>query len=176
MVIRKANDSDIELIANLYIENWKKTYRGLLSNEFLNSLKVSDGIQKWQEYLKKERHMIFVAYEDEKFLGFSACKEDDEIESCLYLDSLHVSEASRGKGIGTKLINTVGHYAYSQGYKCMSICIVKGNSNAKILYEKLGATHYKDFIDYFGGTQSNSEKLIWDNLNSFVQIQIYEFH
>jgi ribosomal protein S18 acetylase RimI-like enzyme len=167
MVIRKANDSDIEFIANLYIENWKKTYIGLLSNEFINSLKVSDGIQKWREYLVKERNMIFVAYEDEKFLGFSACKEDDEIEHCLYLDSLHVSEASRGKGIGTKLLNTVGHYAYSKSYKCMSICIVKGNSNAKDLYEKLGAKHYKDFIDYFGSTKSNSEKLIWDNLIFF---------
>ena len=99
MVIRKAKDSDIELIANLHIGNWKKTYIGLLPKEFLNSLKVRDRIQKWQEYLGKERHMIFVAYEDEKFLGFSACKEDDEIAHCLYLDSLHVSEASRGKGI-----------------------------------------------------------------------------
>ncbi|WP_234121323.1 GNAT family N-acetyltransferase [Clostridium hydrogenum] len=167
MLIRKVNDSDIELIASLYIENWKKTYIGMLPNKFLNSLKVSDGIQKWQEYFRKERHMIFVAYEDKEFLGFSACKEDDEIKHCLYLDSLHVSEASRGKGIGTKLLNTVGNYAYKEGYKCMSICIVKGNSNAKGLYEKLGAKHYKDFIDYFGSTESNSEKLIWDSLISF---------
>lgn len=167
MLIRKVNDCDIELIANLYIKNWKKTYIGMLPNKFLNSLKVSDAIQKWREYPKKEGHMIFVAYEDEKLLGFSACKEDDEIKHCLYLDSLHVSEASRGKGIGTKLINTVGNYAYRKGYKCMSICIVKGNSNAKGLYEKLGAKHYKDFIDYFGSTESNSEKLIWDNLISF---------
>lgn len=167
MLIRKVNDSDIELIANLYIENWKKTYIGMLPNKFLNSLKVSDAIQKWQEYFRKERHMIFVAYEDEEFIGFSACKEDDEIKHCLYLDSLHVSEASRGKGIGTKLLNTVGNYAYREGYKCMSICIVKGNSNAKGLYEKLGAKHYKDFIDYFGSTKSNSEKLIWDDLISF---------
>lgn len=167
MIIRKVNDSDIEFIANLYIKNWKKTYIGMLPDEFLNSLKVSDGIQKWKGYAKKERHMIFVAYEDEKFLGFSACKEDDEIKHCLYLDSLHVSEDLRGKGIGTKLLNTVGNYAYKEGYKCMSICIVKGNSNAKGLYEKLGAKHYKDFIDYFGSTKSNSEKLIWDNLISF---------
>ena len=42
----------------------------------------------------------------------------------------------------------------------MSICIVKGNDNAKRIYEKMGAKHYKDFIDYFGDTESNSEKLI----------------
>ena len=167
MVIREANDRDIELIVNLYIENWKKTYVGLLPDKFLNSLNIIDGVKKWKEYLIKEKHMIFVAYEDEKFLGFSACKEDDEIEHCWYLDSLHVSEASRGKGIGTMLINTVGHYAYTTGYECMSICIVKGNDNAKRLYEKLGAKHYKYFVDYFGDTKSNSEKLIWGKLDCF---------
>lgn len=167
MNIREANAEDMESIANLYVMNWKKTYIGLLSDNFLNGLTVNDGIKKWQEYLTKEKHRIFIAYENEKFLGFSACKEDEELKNCLYLDSLHVSETSRGKGIGTKLINRVGRYAYIKGYENMSICIVKGNNKAKGIYEKMGAKHYKDFIDYFGNTESNSEKLIWDNLNSF---------
>ena len=167
MNIREANAEDMELIANLYVMNWKKTYVGLLPDNFLNGLTVNDGINKWQEYLTKEKHRIFVAYENENFLGFSACKEDEELKNCLYLDSLHVSETSRGKGVGTKLINTVGSYAYIKGYEHMSICIVKGNDKAKRIYEKMGAKHYKDFIDYFGDTESNSEKLIWNNLNCF---------
>lgn len=167
MNIREANAEDIESIANLYVMNWKKTYVGLLPDNFLNGLTINDGIKKWQEYLTKEKHRIFVAYENEKFLGFSACKEDEELKNCLYLDSLHVSEISRGKGVGTKLINTVGSYAYIKGYEYMSICIVKGNDKAKRIYEKMGAKHYKDFIDYFGNTESNSEKLIWNNLNCF---------
>ena len=167
MNIREANAEDMELIANLYVMNWKKTYVGLLPDNFLNGLTVNDGINKWQEYLTKEKHRIFVAYENENFLGFSACKEDEELKNCLYLDSLHVSESSRGKGVGTKLINTVGSYAYIKGYEHMSICIVKGNDNAKRIYKKMGAKHYKDFIDYFGDTESNSEKLIWNNLNCF---------
>lgn len=44
---------------------------------------------------------------------------------------------SRGKGIGTKLIYRVGQYALKHGYECMSICIVKGNDNAKRIYENL---------------------------------------
>ena len=167
MNIREAKTEDIELIANLYVMNWKKTYVGLLSDNFLNGLTVNDAIKKWQEYFTKEKHMIFVAYENENFLGFSACREDEELKNCLYLDSLHVCEISRGKGVGTKLINTVGTYAYNKGYNHMSICIVKGNDKAKGMYEKMGAKHYKDFIDYFGNTESNSEKLIWDNLNYF---------
>lgn len=165
--IIEANAEDIESIANLYVMNWKKTYIGLLHDNFLSGLTVNDGIKKWRKYLTKEKYRIFVAYEKEKFLGFSACKEDEELKNCLYLDSLHVSENSRGKGVGTKLINTVGSYAYIKGYERMSICIVKGNDKAKRIYEKMGAKHYKDFIDHFGATESNSEKLIWNNLNCF---------
>ena len=131
MNIREANAEDMEPIANLYVMNWKKTYIDLLPDNFLNGLTVNDEIKKWQEYLTKEKHRIFVAYENESFLGFSACKEDEELKNCLYLDSLHVSEISRGKGVGTKLINTVGNYAYIKGYENMSICIVKGNDKAK---------------------------------------------
>ncbi len=101
------------------------------------------------------------------FLGFLAYRPDDEIKQCLYLDSLHVSQKARGKGIGTKLIQNVFQYAINKKYHNISICIVKGNENAKKLYTKLGAVHYKYFIDDFDGTKSNSEKLIWYDLNCF---------
>lgn len=124
-------------------------------------------MKKWLKYLN-EKSSIFVAYEEEDFLGFVASKKDEEEETCWYLDSLHITTNARGKGIGTKLIYKVGQHALKEGYKSMSICIVKGNDNAKSIYEKLGAIHYKDFIDDFGGTKSNSEKLVWKDLSIFA--------
>ena len=45
--IREANAEDIEPIASLYVMNWKKTYVGLLPDNFLNGLTVNEGIKKW---------------------------------------------------------------------------------------------------------------------------------
>ena len=117
----------------------EKSIWKFITRWFFNGLTLSDGIKKWQEYATKENHKIFVAYENEKLLGFSVCKEDEELKNTLYLDSLHGLEDSRGKGIGTKLIKAVGDYAYIKGYEHMSICIIKGNDNAKKIYEKNGA-------------------------------------
>ena len=118
--------------------------------------------------MKKENHNIFVAYDEQNhFLGFLAYKPDNEIKQCLYVDSLHVLQKSRGKGVGTKLLQYIFQYAIDRKYNNISICIVKGNDNARKLYTKLGAVHYKDFIDDFDGTKSNSEKLIWYDLNCF---------
>ncbi|MGL5312010.1 MAG: GNAT family N-acetyltransferase [Peptostreptococcaceae bacterium] len=165
MIIRDAVYDDIDHISELYILNWKETYKGLLSEDYLNSLNKEYVVEKWIKYLENENR-VFVAYEENEFLGFVASKKDDE-EDYWYLDSLHITKNSRGKGIGTKLIHRVGQYALNNGYECMSICIVKGNDNAKRIYEKLGAVHYKDFIDDFGGVKSDSQKLIWKNLNVF---------
>lgn len=167
MIIRDAKHDDIEKIAKLYISNWKKTYSGLLSQDFLDNITLNYSIDKWNNYLNNKDNKIFVAYDEDEFSGFVASKVDDEDVNWWYLDSLHVTENSRGKGIGTKLIFEVGKYAFYNNYKNMSICIVRGNDNAGNLYKKLGATHYKNFIDDFGGTKSNSEKLIWKDLSIF---------
>lgn len=161
MEIRDACFGDIENIAELYISNWKSTYKDILPSEYLDQLTVQYGIDKWSEFLEKDEHRIFVAYDDETFLGFGACSPDNEIEDCLYMDSLHICPESQGKGIGTKLTQRIRDYALDNGYTKMSVCIVRGNDSARDLYLKLGADHYSYFTDDFDGTKSNSEKLLW---------------
>lgn len=164
MIIRFAVDTDLDAIAKLYVYNHKTTYRDLLSEEYLNSLTVEGARNRWQGYLT-ENNKIRVAYESDIFLGFAAGKEDEEIENTWYLDSLHVSEGARGRGIGTQLIRSMAGFALDSGYKSMSICVVKGNEAAKNLYLRLGAEPYKSFEDSFANTNANSEKLIWKDIS-----------
>lgn len=161
MEIREASFEDIENIAKLYISNWKATYRDMLPSEYLDQLTVQYGIGKWSEFMEKEEHGIFVAYDEDDFLGFGAFSPDNEIEDCLYMDSLHICPESQGKGIGTKLTQRIREYALDNDYTKMSVCIVRGNDSARDLYLKLGAKHYSFFTDDFDGTKSSSEKLLW---------------
>ncbi len=165
--IRFACENDLENIAPLYVHNHKTTYKGLLSDEYLNSLTVDGARERWQKYLSDSKNKIWIALENNCFLGFVAGTEDPDLENTWYLDSLHICENARGKGVGTRLISEMGRYASKKGYDSMSICVVKGNVNAKTLYLKLGAKPYKSFEDRFGGTPSNSEKLIWKSLDVF---------
>lgn len=162
--IRKCQDNDLPFVASLHICNLKETYTGLLPEEFLDKLNINFGLDKWEAFLQRENHLLLVAYEYEQFLGFAACNADDELQGCLYLSSLHVSSFSRGKGIGTKLIKAVAQYGLANTYKAMSVCIVKGNLDAGKLYQRLGARHYKDFVDEFNSIATDSQKFIWDEL------------
>ncbi|MBQ6601661.1 MAG: GNAT family N-acetyltransferase [Clostridia bacterium] len=164
MLIRPARTEDAENIAALYVRNHRTTYKNLLPAEYFEALTEEAAQSKWKSYIDDESNRVWVAEDESGFLGFVASTKDEELENVWYLDSLHVCERARGKGIGTALIKLVGGYAYKDGYEKMSICIVKGNDNAGNLYRKLGARHYKDFE----GKMSLSEKLLWDDLKNFA--------
>lgn len=170
MEIRFAAIEDLAQIAALYVENHKNTYRGLLSDAYLARLTPEYGVTKWGDYLARNGTAVWVACEGETVLGFAAGMPDPEMERTWYLDSLHVAERARGRGVGTVLLRTAGRYAVSQGFRSMSICIVRGNDAAGALYEKMGAEHFSYFEDDFCGTVSRSEKLLWRDLTQLAQM------
>ena len=165
MDIRVATSSDLKKIAELYVKNHTETYRGLLSDDYFEGLTLDYAKEKWSTYLYSKGKIIWVAYGEEEFLGFTAGMEDESLVDTWYLDSLHITEKARGKGVGTALIKTMMTYAIENGYSKMSVCIVKGNVNARNLYKKLGAEHLLYFEDDFCGTVSHSEKLLWNTLS-----------
>lgn len=163
MTIRTAAKEDVCHIAKLYVHNHKTTYKYLLPPEYFETLTEEYALSKWSDYVSSAENFVLVAEDEGDFLGFAASMPDEELPNVWYLDSLHICEKSRGKGIGSALITATGKYALRQGYDKMSICIVKGNDKAGTLYRKLGAEHYKDFT----GRLSHSEKLLWHDLTIF---------
>ena len=160
--IRLANQSDIEKIAKLYIKSWQKTYKGLLRQEYLDSLTVENLCKRWGDYILEEKHGIFVAVTENQLLGFGAFKPYHRIDDCIYIESLHVDESCQGSGIGSAIIKTIYTVGSDEEYGQMAVCLVKGNDKARELYTKLGAVHYKDKVDDFTGEISYSEILTWD--------------
>ena len=171
MVIRNALDGDLMNVAALHVSNQRTTYRGLLSDEYLDRLTVESRAEKWREFLHHEGNELFAAWEGSRFLGFAACEADAEFPGCMYLDSLHVAPEARGLGVGTALIRTAARYAAEHGCDAMSVCIVRGNETARRLYLELGAVHERFFIDSFEGTTSRSEKLRWTDLCALLSQQ-----
>lgn len=165
MKIRLANEGDVSSIALTYVHNHRTTYKNLLPAEYFETLTEEYAVKKWSDYIADESNRVWIAEDEKGFLGFAASMPDEELDGVWYLDSLHVCEKARGKGVGTALIKTVGKCAFGCGYEKMSICIVKGNDSAGSLYRKLGARHYKDF----SGKMLLSEKLLWDNLKIFSE-------
>lgn len=168
MNIRFANVDDCYMISKINYDNWRKTYKNILSDEFLDHLDIEQMRREYVEFISDNKKPILVALDEKnEVVGFASFESDLEEDSCIYLASLHVATSARGKGIGTSLLIKVGRYALNNNYNKMSICILNGNENARNLYVKLGAEHYKYFEDNFHGIKTKSEKLLWNDLSIY---------
>ena len=158
MEIRLLTEKDIYEMTKLYVKSWKATYNGIVPEKILNTITIEKFSKIWGEYIFKEENGIFGAFENNEFLGFGAFTPDKLMENTLYLDSLHIKNEYKGKGIGAELINRLKKYAKEKGYKGVSVSIMSENIRARNLYVKLGAIHINNYINY----EIKYEKLYWE--------------
>jgi len=168
-LIRVGLESDLKVVGELYTKGWQRTYVGLVSQEYLDSMTCEKSTKRWKQYMNIENQGILVAVDDNDIpIGFTAYCLDEGIEDCVLLDSLHVSPTSQSKGIGKKLIYALGKLTKSKGYSKMSISVVIGNNRASDIYQHLGAKYvltYNHTLDETHFAPSNT--YVWDDLNIF---------
>ncbi|MBQ3077422.1 MAG: GNAT family N-acetyltransferase [Clostridia bacterium] len=164
VTIRPMTAEDAAPLGEIYVESWRGTYAGLLPAEMLASLSPAAMAEKWLAYAEEPGHTVLVAREGAQLLGFGASMPDKEREELVYLDSLHVAPAARGKGVGTALIRALAALADQAGCTGMSVSIVRGNDRTRALYTRLGAQHDRFFEDDLYGARSDSERLVWPSL------------
>lgn len=54
------DEDDLLKIAQIHIENQKDTYRGILKDEYLDSLNIKDSLSHWENFCKKGDRDILV--------------------------------------------------------------------------------------------------------------------
>ena len=143
MEIRLLVEKEIGKVAELYIKSWGTTYKAIIPDKILERFS-----QTWKDYITKENSGIFGAFENDVFLGFGAFTPDEEIGNTLCLESLHVKDEYKGKGIENKIINHLKEHARRKGYKGVNVSIMSGNYKARDLYTKSGVVPLNDYDNY----------------------------
>lgn len=170
MKIRICSEMDIGKIVEIFLKSWRRTYREFLPKEYLAGLTNEKLHKKWSNYIKKENHGIFVALdEEENIIGFIAYAPFQEIENCLFLESLHVDLKYQGMGVGKNLIIKVAEFGLNNNYTSMMVDVIKGNKKAENVYKYLGAKFYKEFADDFDeDLVVNAVAYIWEDIGIII--------
>lgn len=139
--IRKARQSDIEAIAEIKVMGWKTAYRGIIDDEYLNSMSLSDQADNFKNSYSLET--IFVAETENEILGFcrfyeydNAVYEDKEIDC--EIREIYVRPSMKRMGIGSQLFGHTYLYLKNKGKKKLYLGCFKKNVNAIRFYEKMG--------------------------------------
>ncbi len=142
MKIRTARLSDADAIANIHYSAWKTVYKGLIPDDYLNSLSSEEFNQRWQKHLNDPIYRALVFEDSQKVLGFvyfGPC-DDAELKGiktaeiiCIYFDS-----NARGKGYGELIYREAEKIIKAENYECICIKLLATNLPACRFYEKLG--------------------------------------
>lgn len=141
MKIRKATASDIDGIAFVHAMSWKTTYKGLISDEFLDAITAEARSKRWiRNFENPNKDEVMYVAEDEAgmIVGFAnggARREPDLYDAELY--ALYLLKEHQGKGLGKRLIRSVAQNLLEKNYRSFMTWVLVGNP-ALHFYHKMG--------------------------------------
>ncbi len=117
MCIRPAWADDASSIARLHANNWRRSYRGILRDGFLDGPLVQDRQALWDRRLSLspdlENRSVWVVEEAGEVEAFVCVLLDADPDWGALLESLHVSAVWQGRGLGTRLMVTAAEWVRS---------------------------------------------------------------
>ena len=153
VIIRKVNPSDSRKeISNIYEQSWKYAYKGIIPQEYLDSIPKG----QWCGMIDNPNWHTLVMLDRDKIIGTSSyCKsrfEDDkdwgEIISIYFLPEYI------GKGYGKALIEQTVEELEAMGFKQIFLWVLENNHRARHFYEKCGFKSSGKYMDnIIGGKQ-----------------------
>lgn len=141
MRIRHADTSDALAIAQEHVLSWQHAYRGLLSDELLDSLSVVKRQNMWARALANPSPSLLVAENSEQIIGFSAFGAyRDEIGSPTVheLWALYLLPDYFSKGVGQRLWLASRAEMVSRGAIEIRLWVLTGNDRAERFYKRAG--------------------------------------
>ena len=144
LTYRMAKSEDTTQIALLHADSWRRTYRGLFSDAFLDNDADIERRQTWRKRLscKNTDQFVFVAEDTDAIRGFICAYGNEDATWGSLIDNLHVDASFKQQRIGTNLM----HHAFAwlaQHFPDVPVYlwVMENNHTARRFYEKLGATN-----------------------------------
>src|ERR1019366_8426742 len=74
ILIRPARASDAEAIAQVRVDSWRETYRGMIPQAYLDAMQLEASRAMWEKVLTAGSHAVsvFVAERSAEIIGFGS--------------------------------------------------------------------------------------------------------
>ena len=165
MIYRLATTHDCDTIAKIHTTNWKKHYRGICPDHYLDYRVEQDRLNVWRNRFASNnpKQHVVVAEDKGRVIGFVCSFLDAHPEYGTYLDNLHVLPGYQGQGIGKALMNQAG--AYVQLHRpdtSLYLHVLTRNTAAIRFYERIGGRRLPEYeVDMPWGGKGTVIDFIW---------------
>jgi len=164
--LRLATPADIDGIAELHADSWRRNYRGSFPDSFLDGDLVAERRAAWTSRLTDPGpldHTLVADPGDGSVVGLAHTVFDRHPTWGAVLDNLHVRHGLKGQGVGRQLVTaTAGAVVAHDPASGMYVEVLDLNTPAQAFYERLGAHHvYTGPCATPGGGRSTERIYAW---------------
>ena len=174
MHYRLATHTDTESVAQLHAESWRNSYRGMLSDDYLQTQVVADRRATWQQRLQCATfgQYVLLAEDGGRLCGFICLFANADPRLGTLLDNLHVAAAHQGQGIGRMLMYRAAYWVQTTlASPSMHLWVFASNAPAIRFYERLGGrVDGEKMEDSFGTTPVRALRYVWDDVAPLVKL------
>ena len=141
-VIRPAAVADARAIAQVRVDSWRATYRGMIPDAYLDGMSVDASETLWLRVLSAPNRVaaVFVAEDATGITGFASGHRLPEPKHGFdaELSAVYLAPAAQRAGTGTRMVAEVAATLSSLGASGLIAWVIAANKRARAFYEALG--------------------------------------
>jgi GNAT superfamily N-acetyltransferase len=143
--VRRAVAVDAAAIADIHVDSWDATYRGLIADPFLDLVvsQRAERVERWRGQLSAAPgdRRTWVAERDGEVLGFSAtgpCGDTDAEPGSGEVFAIYLRPDAIGSGVGRVLFGHAVADLGARGFAPLTLWVLRQNLRARRFYEAAG--------------------------------------
>ena len=155
LFVRRAEPQDAPAVARVHVASWRQAYRGLLPQEYLDSLSIEARTTTWAKAFSRspdQASTTLVGELDGQIVGFACVgpsRDDDTDSATGELWGLYLDPAHWGVGLGHTLHTEALDVARASGAAAATLWVLTTNQRARHFYER------------HGWSADDAEKTVW---------------
>lgn len=165
--LRAPHTNDCEAIAALHTSSWRRTYRGMMSDAFLDGPALDNRRRIWRERLTvaNPRQFVCVADLNANVVGFICAFVDHDAVWGSYIDNLHVAPDMHRAGIGRALMRRASEWLCAVAPRAgVYLWVMEANTPARSFYHRFGARDAGTVsLEDPGGGRAPNCRYVWSD-------------
>lgn len=173
MVIRPSTMEDAAEIARVHALSWQSTYRGIVPDEFLDSIDIDNWVERHRRNMAEdpEDFVSHVAEEEGEIVGWAlgGPNREEASEYASELFTIYLLPGQLRRGIGRRLIAAVAESLLAFGFSSMVVWVLAENWPARRFYEALGGVYVSEKEITIGGASLLEVSYGWRGLEEMLE-------
>ncbi len=172
MIIRRAVLEDAKGIAEVHVQSWQETYKGIVDQAYLDNLKVEERYRRWKAGLasKSDSEPTYVAESNEgRIIGFASFGPERTkkygVDGELY--AIYLLENYKGRKVGTALFQA-GINELVKTYSSILVWVLAENKS-KLFYEKFHPEKADEVEIEIAGNKHKEIAYVWQDIEVLKQ-------